>query len=177
MKEENKNEEILQEEIDELDEVLEEIETESEDDYENKYLKLLAEMENLRKRLDQDKIDIIKYRASSFIQSILPTLDMFEMALKADNVSEEMKNWLIGFEMIYNGFKNTLENEGVEEIVVHQGDALDHNLHYAIETIKSDDIPEGHIIEVKQKGYKIHDRLLRPATVSVATDKEGEENE
>jgi molecular chaperone GrpE len=62
------------------------------DDYKIKYLNALADMENLRKRLDNERVDLIKFRASSFIQEILPTIDMFELALCSKNVKPEIKN-------------------------------------------------------------------------------------
>lgn len=137
-------------------------------DFKEKYIESLATMENLRKRLETEKTDIHKYRASSFIQSILPTLDMFELATNAENISDEIKNWLVGFKMILNNFKDVLDKEGVTEIKVMPNDEFDSAKHHAIEKIKSDDVEPGHIVEVKQKGYILHDRLLRPAAVVVA---------
>ncbi len=137
-------------------------------DFKEKYIESLASMENLRKRLETEKADIHKYKASSFIQSILPTLDMFELATNAENISDEIKNWLVGFKMILNNFKDVLDREGVTEIEVKPNDEFDSAKHHAIEKVKSDDIEPGNIIEVKQKGYILHDRLLRPAAVVVA---------
>ncbi len=139
-----------------------------EGDFKDKYLKVLAEMENLRKRFDSEKMDVLKFRASSFIQTILPTVDMFEMAMNTTNASEEVKNWIVGFEMILQGFKMALEQEGVKEITVNKGDDFDANIHHAIEEVETDEIEAGKIFEVKMKGYMIHDKLLRPATVTVA---------
>lgn len=164
--------EDIKDDLDNAHEVFEEIIDSI--DFEAKYKESLAAMENLRKRLDLEKMDIYKYRSSSFIQSILPTLDMFELAMNANNVSEEVKNWLIGFEMILRNFKTVLETEGVIEITTNPGDDFDSEKHYAIEERESEEIEPGKIIEVKQKGYKLHDRLLRPATVVVAAQNKGE---
>lgn len=145
--------------------------------FEDKYKEALASMENLRKRLDTERQDLLKYKASSFIQAILPTIDMFELAMNANNVSEEVKNWLVGFEMILKNFKTTLEAEGVVEIVVNRGDDFDGKIHHAIENREDEEVEDGHIIEVKQKGYKLHDRLLRPAAVVVSKKSDNSEEE
>lgn len=149
------------------------------EDFKEKYLNVMAEMENFRKRAEKERMDLFKYRASSFIQEILPTLDMFEMAMSATNVSDEIKNWLIGFEMILKNFKSTLESEGVKEITTNVGDEFNSDYHHAIDEKESGEIAPGKILEIKSKGYLIHDRLLRPAAVIVAKKKEtkGEENE
>ena len=136
--------------------------------FEQKYLTSLADMENLRKRLSLDKIDFIKYKASSFIYDILPTIDMFENALSAKDVSEETKSWLLGFKMILTNLKESLKNEGVKEIIIKIGDEFNGNLHQSFDEVKTDEVKPGHIFKVNQKGYTIHDRLLRPAMVEVA---------
>lgn len=160
-----------------IKEKAEEIIDSAKEDFKEKYMKAIAEMENLRKRFDQERKDVMKFRASSFIQNILPTVDMFEMAMKAQNASEEVRNWLIGFEMILNNFKSTLENEGVKEIVVKKGDDFNHSLHHAIEEVEIEDVEPGKVVEVKMKGYTIHDRLLRPATVTVAKSQDDTKEE
>ncbi len=141
------------------------------DEFKDKYFTVLAEMENLRKRFDNDKVDVMKYRAASFIQQILPTVDMFESAMAASDVSDDVKNWLVGFEMILNNFKTVLENEGVKAIETKQGDAFNSEFHMAIEQVESDQEP-GTIVDVKIKGYMLHDRLLRPASVTVSKQAE-----
>ncbi len=161
-------EETVKETIEDVKEVVEEVAEQAVEDFKDKYLKVLAEMENLRKRFDTERSEVIKYRASSFIQSILPTVDMFEMAMNSQNVSDEIKNWLVGFEMILNNFKTTLEGEGVKEIKVNKGDEFDGNLHHAIEEVDTDEVEPGKVFQVKMKGYTLHDKLLRPATVTVA---------
>ncbi len=140
------------------------------DDYKTKYIKLLAEMENLRKRFDEERTEIIKFRATSFIQDILPTLDMFEMALSSKDVSSEIKNWLMGFEMILNNFNSTLSSEGVTEIKVSVGEEFNSNYHQAIDEVVTNKIKPGNIANIKSKGYLLHGRLLRPVTVVVAKE-------
>lgn len=154
----------LEETKESLEEIFEEI------DFEEKYKEALATMENLRKRVDNERVDFMKYRAASFIESILPTIDMFELAINAENISDEVKNWLVGFEMILKNFKTVLEAEGVVEIKVNKNDEFNGNIHHAIEEREDESVTPGNIIEVKQKGYKLHDRLLRPAAVVVAKE-------
>ncbi len=166
--------EIVEDVIDGVGETVESAKDMTEN-FKDKYLKVLAEMENLRKRFDSERSDILKYRASSFIQNILPTVDMFQMAMNSQNASEEVKNWLVGFEMILNNFVTALENEGVKEIKVNKGDDFDANYHHAIEEVECEDVEPGKIVEVKMKGYTLHDKLLRPATVTVAKKAEAEE--
>ncbi len=160
--------EEIEETVEEVKEAAKEVVEEVKDNFKEKYVKVLAEMENLRKRFESERQDVMKYKASSFIQNILPTVDMFEMALNAQNLSDEVKNWLVGFEMIFNNFKTALESEGVKEIKVNKGDEFDANFHFAIEEVETDEVESGKIYQVKSKGYTLHDKLIRPATVVVA---------
>ncbi len=145
------------------------------EDFKDKYLKVLAEMENLRKRFEQERTEMNKYKAQSFLMSILPTVDMFNMAMKTKDVSDEIKNWLVGFEMILNNFNSVLQNEGVTEINVKVGDEFDANYHFAMEEVETDEVEPGKVALVKLKGYMLHDKLLRPASVAVAKAKNTEE--
>ena len=84
--------------------------------------------------------------------------------------------------MILRNFKSTLESEGIKEILVKPNDEFNSEFHHAIEEVETNEFESGKIIQVKQKGYLIHDRLLRPATVVVAKEKneenlKGENNE
>lgn len=152
-----------------------------EEDFEFKYLKSLAEMQNLRKRFEKDRMDFFKYKSSSLIQEIIPTIDMFEAALNSRDVSKEIKNWLIGFEMVLKNLKITLESEGVKEISVKLGDDFDSRKHQSIDVKETNRFKEGTIVQIKLKGYKLYDRLLRPASVVLAKNKslknKGENNE
>ncbi len=137
-------------------------------DYKAKYLEAIAAMDNLRKRQIQEQAHYHKYRAQSFLENILPTVDMFEMALNAKDVSDEVKNWLTGFEMIHRNLVAAMESEGVKEIKVNIGDTFDSDKHIAIEAKENDEFKPNSIIEIKTKGYMLHDRLLRPTQVIVA---------
>ena len=79
--------------------------------------------------------------------------------------------------MVYNNFKNALESEGVEKISAKKGDEFNHNLHFAIEEVETNDVEPGQIVEVKIEGYTLKGRLLRPTSVVTAKAKGSEEPE
>lgn len=146
-----------------------------------KYLKSLAEMENLRKKTEEEKKHISKYCFSSNALDILPTIDLFESAMKQE-APEEVKNWFEGFKMILANLKEALKNGGVNQIEVKEHEKFNHELHHAVAKEYVENLEPGHIVKVIQPGYVIHDRLLRPTTVVVSCEKEetkeqGENNE
>ncbi|BDV03047.1 nucleotide exchange factor GrpE [Candidatus Hepatoplasma crinochetorum] len=133
-----------------------------------KNLNLLAEMENLKKRLERDRKEIISFSNISLLQELIPTIDMFKRALNAKNISPEIENWLKGFEMIKNNFNQILEGIGVKEIEVKKGDEYNAKYHEAIDAKYSDQVAKNNILEVNQIGYLLNDRLIRPASVVVS---------
>ena len=133
-------------------------------------------MKNLRDSIEKDHREVVKYRAAGFIENLLPILDGFHMALSCEATSQEMKNFLIGFEFIYRNMVSVLENEGVSEVSPKVGDAFDPHLMQALET-KYDEGKPNRVLKVNVKGYKLHDRLIRPAIVVVSTDKKDEEKQ
>ncbi len=136
-----------------------------------KILELLAEKENLTKRLAKEKQEFIKYSAGSFLTQIIPSIDMMEMALSTKNVSPEVENWLKGFEMIFNNFISSMEREGVKIITVKPGEYYNPKYDHAIDEQYSDDYKAGQIIKAHNQAFLLHDRLLRPASVIVAKSK------
>lgn len=135
--------------------------------WKNEYYKAYADTQNLRKSLEEDHRSAIRYRAEGFVENLLPALDGFHMALDTPPKSEEIKNYLIGFQYIYNQIIKTLSDEGVSEIAPKIGDHYDATDMHAVDTI-SDPGPEGLILKVYAKGYKLHDRLIRPVMVGVS---------
>lgn len=125
--------------------------------------RLQAEFENYKKRTDADRTNLINTASRNMILKILPTLDQFELALKNKTTSEEFVN---GIEMIYAGFIQTLEEAGVN-IIKTVDEKFDPYLHEALLTEESDKEP-GTIIEELQKGYKLHDKVIRNAKVKVS---------
>ena len=116
---------------------------------------------------------MVKYRAAGFIEDLLPILDGFHMALSCEIKSQEMQNFLTGFEFIYRNMVSVLENEGVSEVSPKVGDKFDPSLMQALET-KYDEGEPNRVLKVNVKGYKLHDRLVRPAIVVVSTNKKDE---
>ena len=144
--------------------------------WKNEYYRAYADMKNLRDSIEKDHREIIKYRAAGFVENLLPILDGFHMALSCETTSQEMKNFIIGFEFIYRNMVSVLENEGVSEVSPKVGDVFDPNTMSALET-KFDEGKPNRVLVVKANGYKLHDRLIRPAIVVVSTDKKDEPKE
>ena len=134
-------------------------------------LRLLAEMENFRKRADRDKVDSLRYGSMNLARDVLSPGDNLARALEAipqqEEKSETVDNLIDGLKMVQKEFTNILEKHGVKKI-----DALnskfDHNLHQAMVEIENDDVDEGMVIQEMQSGYTMHDRLLRPSMVGVS---------
>lgn len=134
----------------------------------DKNLRLLAEMENLRKRLHKEKLDMNRFAVENVLLEVLMPLDNFENALGfTDNMNEETKNWAMGFKMILTQFKEILSNHNVKPIV-SLGKQFDPHLHEAVEVEETEEHPEGEITHEFLKGYKCGDRTIRPARVRVA---------
>ena len=142
--------------------------------WKNEYYRAYADMKNLRDSIEKDHREVLKYRAAGFLEDLLPILDGFHMALSIETTSEEMKNFLVGFEFIYRNMVSVLEAEGVNEVSPKVGDVFDPNTMSALET-KFDEGAPNRVLTVKAKGYKLHDRLIRPAIVVVSTNKKDEE--
>tara|TARA_B100000965_G_C19461654_1_gene700003 strand:+ start:74 stop:751 length:678 start_codon:yes stop_codon:yes gene_type:complete len=143
---------------------------------ENKLLKeekirVLAEMENLRKRFDREKIDSIKYGSVNFARDILSPGDNLERALSSINKEEEqpqsIKNLIDGLLMVKKELSSVLEKNGIKKIDT-KDKKFDPNLHQAMMEIENNDLDEGIIVQEIQSGYMMHDRLLRPAMVGVS---------
>lgn len=138
----------------------------------DKYLRLLAESENTRKRMQKERNELTKYAVENVIAEFLNPFDSFETALKfAENSSPEVKHWAVGFEMILNQFKQMLSNHGVEEFH-SEGKQFDPHFHEALEVVHTNDYAPGVIIAEFAKGYRIGDRVIRVARVKVAKIKE-----
>jgi molecular chaperone GrpE len=134
----------------------------------DKYLRVLAESENARKRLIKEKQEMTRFAVENIIAEILLPIDNLENALKfTGQMSEETKNWAVGFNMILSQFKDVLNEHGV--VAFHsEGNFYDAHMHEAVEVEETDEHPEGTIIKEFLKGYKCGDRTLRPARVKVA---------
>lgn len=133
-----------------------------------KNLMLLAEMENARKRMQKEKIDMNRFAVENVISEFLAPLDQLENALGfTDKMNEETRNWALGFNMILGQFKEVLSSHGIDPFH-SEGEMFDPYKHEAIETEETHEYPEGHIIKEFVKGYQAGDRIVRAARVKVA---------
>ena len=135
--------------------------------WKNEYFRAYADTQNLRKQLEKDHMSAMKYRAEGFIDELLPVLDSFYAVLKNEPTDPNLKNYLIGFQYIYRNLVSALENEGVTEIAPKVGDKFSPDTMQAVDTKESEG-EENIVLDVQFKGYKLHDRLIRPANVTVS---------
>lgn len=169
---ENKTEEVeesTETEVEELTEVDELTETKvALDEMEDRYLRLQAELANIRKRNQKEREDAAKYRAQKLATELLPVIDNLERAMAVQVTGEENEGLKKGLEMVMTTFRTALKNEGIEEINP-VNEAFDPNFHQAVQT---QPVEEGQasdtVVTVLQKGYVLKDRVLRPAMVIVA---------
>lgn len=138
------------------------------EDWKEKYFRALAEQENMRKRMQKEKQEMLRYCYENCISEFLAPLDNLENALRfTDQASAEVKNWAMGFQMIMAQFKEVLHNHGV--VAYHsEGNTFDPHYHEAVEIIETDEHPDGAILKEFTKGYKSASRTIRPARVKVA---------
>ena len=134
-------------------------------------LRLLADMENLRKRSDRDRMDSIRYGNINFARDILSLGDNLSRALDAipkdAEKTETITNLINGLRMVQREFTSILEKHGIKKIEA-LNQRFDHNFHQAMIEIESEEVEEGIVIQEIQSGYNMHDRLLRPSMVGVA---------
>ena len=135
-------------------------------------LNTAAHHENLMKHYKSEYESFAKYRSQAMIEKLIPALDSFQMAFSLPATTKETENYRIGFEFILRQLKDALENEGAIEIAPVVGNKFDHNIHSAVETVETEDEKlVGTIQKVRLNGYKLKDRLIRPATVVVYIEK------
>ena len=131
-------------------------------------MRAAADLENYKKRAARERQEAIKYANESLLERLIPVIDNFEMALTAANApSTSVSSLQSGINMIQQQLKSAMGEAGLEEIDA-AGKPFDPNLHEAISQQESTDTPEGHVVQQVRKGYKLRDRLLRPASVVVA---------
>ena len=136
----------------------------------DRLLRTTADFDNFKKRAAREKIEASQYANASLLQKLLPVLDNFENALAAAQTAQgdKLASLQTGVTMIQQQLKNALTETGLEEIEA-TGKLFDPNLHEAVSQVETTEIAEGHVAQQLRKGYKLRERLLRPATVIVAT--------
>ncbi|MGA8164081.1 MAG: nucleotide exchange factor GrpE [Waddliaceae bacterium] len=143
--------------------------------FKHKYLHLLADSENARRRLQKERQELIQYAMQNLILDFLHPIDHMENALKfTEEASEEVKHWATGFQMILNQFRDVLVNQGVKPIDAY-GKEFDPHLHEAIEMVATTEYPPGIVVEESVRGYVHGDKTLRPSRVKVSKAPAAEE--
>ena len=123
-----------------------------------------AEFENARRRAAKEQQDFREYAAADAIKALLPVIDSFERALR---VKSDLGDFRSGVELIYKQLQDALAKLGVQPVPA-KGEPFNPHVHEAIEMVETSDAPDHQVIEELQRGYKMKDRLLRPAMVKVA---------
>lgn len=154
---------LQQEEIENLKRQLEEV-TREKDDLYDRLLRKLADFNNYRKRVEKEKEETIKFASARIIKDLLPIIDNFEKAIATCNNRDD--NFYKGIELIYKQLMEILIKNGVEGIKA-KGEQFDPSYHEAIGTEAMEDKEDNIILEEYQKGYLLHNKLLRPSLVKV----------
>jgi len=128
--------------------------------------RMQADFENSRKRAAREQQEFRDYALADAIRALLPTLDSFERALQSSRERSDLRD---GVELIYKQLQDTLTKLGLRPIPA-KGEPFDPRLHEAIEMVETSEVPDHQILEELQRGYKLKDRLLRPAMVKVASN-------
>lgn len=141
-----------------------EAEKKAEEQESERYMRLMAEFQNFKRRAAREKSDIHAYANEKIIGELLPVLDNFERALSTK--SDDVEGYAKGMELIFTQLKTALEHAGLSEIPA-MGEEFDPNVHNAVMTEDVEDIEDNHISKVLQKGYKLNDKVIRPSMVAV----------
>ena len=130
----------------------------------DRLLRAQAEFQNFRKRADQQRVEFAEYASTEAVRALLPVLDDFERALKAESADREFKK---GMELIHQRLYESLKKLGLEPLD-SVGQPFDPHLQHAVEMVETDAAPDHTILDEYQRGYNFKGRLLRPAMVKVA---------
>lgn len=164
------NEEVVNEELQDIinDEIKEDDYEQKIKELEDKMLRVQAEMQNYKRRKDEETKNIVKFANEKMIEELLPILDNFERAISLDdqNLNDELSKFLEGFKMIYSSFVNVLNVMEVKEIEALEK-PFDPVYHQAVLIDRDENKEDGMILEVLQKGYMLKDRVIRPSLVKV----------
>ncbi len=153
----------------EVEEGQEQKQDQEQEDYKKKFLYLAAEFENLKKRFEREKSDLLKYGSEKLLRAMLEVVDNLERTLSAikNDEDEKVKNITIGIDMVYKLFIESLKTFGLEQINA-LGEEFDPNFHEAMSQESVEGKKEMEVIREFEKGYILNGRLLRPSKVVVA---------
>jgi len=172
-------EEIEQSEVEQPDAAVEDPESlkkalqealEKADRYLGNWQRAEADFANYKKRVEQERAEVIHFANANLIAALLPVLDDFERALENAAADPKAATWVEGVHLIYRKLRSVLEEHGLTRIEA-EGSTFDPNLHEAVMCVEGE---EGIVCEEVQKGYRLRDRLLRPAMVKVGKEGEGQ---
>lgn len=133
-------------------------------------LRLMAEFDNFRRRTAKEQLDIIETANAKLLEKLSEVLDNFERAFAAENKANDLEAFEKGMQLIHSQFAKTLTDAGLEQIDPI-GQAFDPNCQEALMQQPSEDIPEGHVVTVFQKGYRLKGKILKTAKVIVSSGK------
>ncbi|HEI9392469.1 TPA: nucleotide exchange factor GrpE [Staphylococcus aureus] len=162
--EETSDENVI-EEIDPKDQKINELQQLA-DENEEKYLRLYAEFENYKRRIQKENEINKTYQSQRVLTDILPAIDNIERALQIEGDDETFKSLQKGVQMVHESLINALKDNGLE-VIKTEGEAFDPNIHQAVVQDDNPDFESGEITQELQKGYKLKDRVLRPSMVKV----------
>jgi len=137
------------------------------DEFSDKWLKVHADYENTRKRMEKQQNDYIKFANEEIIAKLFPIMDNFDMAFTAMEKAEDKAALMEGVKLIQKEFHKVLEDHGVKKIET-SGKQFDPHFHEAVSVIETSDRPDGEILEETRAGYTLNGRLLRAAQVIIA---------
>lgn len=140
----------------------------------DKYLRLYAEFENYRRRVQKDKEELMKYGTEPLISELLTVVDNLEMALEHASKESNLESLLKGVEITLKEFRKVLNKFGVKEIEA-LGKPFDPSVHHAMSQVVRDDVADKTVVEEYRKGYKLNDRVIRPSLVAVSKKPDEEE--
>ncbi|WP_077529210.1 nucleotide exchange factor GrpE [Staphylococcus aureus] len=162
--EETSDENVI-EEIDPKDQKINELQQLA-DENEEKYLRIYAEFENYKRRIQKENEINKTYQSQRVLTDILPAIDNIERALQIEGDDETFKSLQKGVQMVHESLINALKDNGLE-VIKTEGEAFDPNIHQAVVQDDNPDFESGEITQELQKGYKLKDRVLRPSMVKV----------
>lgn len=152
-------------EAENTEEKAEEKTEEKADDGNEKYVRLMAEFQNYKKRVAKEKNDIREYATEKLVMELLPVLDNFERALAA-SAEDDPAGYAKGMELIFTQMVTELQKSGLAEVEA-EGQDFDPTKHNAVMTEENEELESGKVSKVLQKGYALNDKVIRPSMVAV----------
>ena len=141
----------------------------------DKYLRLAAEFDNYKRLAQRDQRDQIRFGNEHLLKELLPVVDNLERAIKAAKGAKSSEGLVQGVDLTLKQLQGVLGKFGVQSIPT-MGQPFDPSGHQAVATVPSSQVPDQHVVEEFQRGYRLHDRILRPAMVTVSSGAESASN-